>query len=144
MLSLFWYDETSPGTSLQGMIWTLPLIEYVGERKSGTLRLKMESTDRVGACPLAWVSHNTNRSVRHCIKKEKSSMRQVDITKEPVELFKILKFEGIVASGGQAKLVIGDGQVTVNGEVETRKRRKIMGGDIITFGDEELRIRLAD
>jgi ribosome-associated protein len=71
-------------------------------------------------------------------------MRQVDITKEPVELFKILKFEGIVASGGQAKLVIGDGQVTVNGEVETRKRRKIMGGDIITFGDEELRIRLAD
>lgn len=71
-------------------------------------------------------------------------MRQVDITKEPVELFKILKFEGIVASGGQAKLVISDGQVTVNGEVETRKRRKIMGGDIITFGDEELRIRLAD
>ena len=71
-------------------------------------------------------------------------MRHVDITKEPVELFKILKFEGIVASGGQAKLVIGDGQVTVNGEVETRKRRKIMGGDIITFGDEELRIRLAD
>ena len=71
-------------------------------------------------------------------------MRQVDITKEPVELFKILKFEGIVASGGQAKLVIDDGQVTVNGEVETRKRRKIMGGDIITFGDEELRIRLAD
>lgn len=71
-------------------------------------------------------------------------MRQVDITKEPVELFKILKFEGIVASGGQAKLVIGDGQVTVNGEVETRKRRKIMGGDIITFGDEALRIRLAD
>lgn len=71
-------------------------------------------------------------------------MRQVDITKEPVELFKILKFEGIVASGGQAKLVIGDGQVTVNGEVEIRKRRKIMDGDIITFGDEELRIRLAD
>jgi ribosome-associated protein len=70
-------------------------------------------------------------------------MRQVDINKEPVELFKILKFEGIVSSGGQAKLVISDGQVTVNGEVETRKRRKIVAGDIIVFAEEELQIRLA-
>jgi ribosome-associated protein len=70
-------------------------------------------------------------------------MRQVDINKEPVELFKILKFEGIVASGGQAKLVISDGQVTVNGEVETRKRRKMVHGDIIVFGDEQLQVRLA-
>ncbi len=70
-------------------------------------------------------------------------MRQVDINKEPVELFKILKFEGIVASGGQAKLVISDGQVTVNGEVETRKRRKVVAGDIIVFAEEELQIRLA-
>ena len=70
-------------------------------------------------------------------------MRQVDINKEPVELFKILKFEGIVSSGGQAKLVISDGQVTVNGEVETRKRRKVVAGDIIVFADEELQIRLA-
>jgi ribosome-associated protein len=70
-------------------------------------------------------------------------MRQVDINKEPVELFKILKFEGIVGSGGQAKLVISDGQVTVNGEVETRKRRKVVAGDIIVFAEEELQIRLA-
>ena len=69
-------------------------------------------------------------------------MRQVDINKEPVELFKILKFEGIVASGGQAKLVISDGQVTVNGAVETRKRRKMMSGDIIVFREQELRLRL--
>jgi ribosome-associated protein len=70
-------------------------------------------------------------------------MRQVDINKEPVELFKILKFEGIVSSGGQAKLVISDGQVTVNGEVETRKRRKVVAGDIIVFAEEELQVRLA-
>jgi ribosome-associated protein len=70
-------------------------------------------------------------------------MRQVDINKEPVELFKILKFEGIVSSGGQAKLVISDGQVTVNGEVETRKRRKVVAGDIIVSAEEELQIRLA-
>ena len=70
-------------------------------------------------------------------------MRQVDISDQPVELFKILKFEGIVASGGQAKLVISDGQVIVNGEVETRKRRKIMDGDIIVFEEEKLLVRLA-
>ena len=68
-------------------------------------------------------------------------MRTTDITKEPVELYKILKFEGLVASGGEAKLVIGDGQVSVNGEVETRKRKKIVDGDIIAFGNETLQVR---
>jgi ribosome-associated protein len=69
-------------------------------------------------------------------------MRIVAIAREPVELYKILKFEGLVASGGEAKLVITDGQVTVNGEVETRKRKKIVGGDTIVFGSETLQIRL--
>jgi ribosome-associated protein len=69
-------------------------------------------------------------------------MRNVGITREPVELYKILKFEGLVASGGAAKLVIADGQVTVNGEVETRKRKKIVSGDTIVFGSETLQIRL--
>ncbi|MFT7244199.1 MAG: ribosome-associated protein [Candidatus Azotimanducaceae bacterium] len=67
-------------------------------------------------------------------------MREVEITKETVELYKILKFEGVVASGGQAKAVIDDGQVLVNGEVETRKRKKIVAGDVIEFMDEKLNI----
>lgn len=70
-------------------------------------------------------------------------MRTVEITKEPVELFKILKFEGLVATGGEAKLVIGQGLVSVNGETETRKRRKIVSGDIIVFADDTLQVRLA-
>lgn len=69
-------------------------------------------------------------------------MREVIITREPVELYKILKFEGLVDSGGQAKTVIAEGIVLVNGEVETRKRRKIISGDIVTFADEELKIQL--
>lgn len=69
-------------------------------------------------------------------------MRDVTITREPVELYKILKFEGLVDSGGRAKTVIADGLVTVNGEVETRKRRKIVNGDIVTFAGEQLVIRL--
>jgi len=67
-------------------------------------------------------------------------MRVVEVSKQPVELFKILKFEGMVGSGGEAKLVIADGMVLVNGEVETRKRKKIMSGDIIEFGQDIIRI----
>ncbi len=70
-------------------------------------------------------------------------MRNVEITRQPVELFKILKFEGLVSTGGEAKLVIADGQVSVNGETETRKRRKIVAGDIIVFANESLQIHLA-
>ncbi|MFT5419736.1 MAG: ribosome-associated protein [Candidatus Endobugula sp.] len=69
-------------------------------------------------------------------------MRDVDINKEPVELYKILKFEGLASSGGEAKSAVDDGQVLVNGQIETQKRKKILSGDIITFGDETLRIRL--
>lgn len=70
-------------------------------------------------------------------------MKEIIITKEPVELYKILKFEGIVASGGEAKAVIDDGQVLVNGDVETRKRKKIISGDIIEFMDAKFKITLA-
>jgi ribosome-associated protein len=69
-------------------------------------------------------------------------MRTVEITREPVELYKILKFEGLVTTGGEAKLLIGDGQATVNGEIETRRRRKIVDGDVIEFRGEQLRMRL--
>ncbi len=69
-------------------------------------------------------------------------MKEIEITKEPVELYKILKFEGIVASGGEAKAVIDDGQVLVNGEVETRKRKKIVSGDTIEFMNAKFKIVL--
>ncbi len=70
-------------------------------------------------------------------------MREVELSKEPVELYKILKFEGLVASGGEAKMVIAEGQVVLNGEVETQKRKKIVAGDVIEFGEEKLQITLA-
>jgi len=69
-------------------------------------------------------------------------MRKVEIKKEPVELYKILKFEGLASSGGEAKWVIEQGRVVVNGLVETRKRKKIVSGDIIEFATEEFRIQL--
>ena len=60
-------------------------------------------------------------------------MPTITITREPIELFKILKFEGLVDSGGAAKAAIDEGQVKVNGEVETRKRKQIVAGDNIEY-----------
>ena len=68
-------------------------------------------------------------------------MHTIEITKEPVELYKILKFEGLVGTGGEAKLLIGDGQVTVNGEVETRRRRKMLDGDVFEFRDQTFKLQ---
>ncbi len=66
----------------------------------------------------------------------------VEITHEPVELYKVLKFEGLVTSGAEAKNVIADGRVLLNGETETQKRKKIMSGDIIEFAQRKMEIRL--
>lgn len=71
-------------------------------------------------------------------------MREVEINREPVELYKILKFEGLASSGAEAKMVIAEGMVEVNGKLETRKRRQIVNGDVISFQGEELVILLVE
>lgn len=62
----------------------------------------------------------------------------VYLTHAPVELYKVLKFENIASSGGEAKYMIADGLVRVNGQVETRKRKKINPGDVIEIDDIRL------
>jgi len=69
-------------------------------------------------------------------------MREIKISEEPIELYKILKIENMVASGGEAKYVISEGQVIVNGKVETRKRKKIFSGDIVEFGEKIIRVQV--
>ncbi len=64
-------------------------------------------------------------------------MEKVDIRSEPIELMKLLKYANIVQSGGEAKHVIKDGLVMVNGVVETALRKKIRFGDIIAFEDQQ-------
>ena len=69
-------------------------------------------------------------------------MHMITINFEPVELYKILKFESIVGSGGEAKQRIGEGLVKVNGEVETRKSRKMISGDTIEFEKRHYELKL--
>ncbi len=71
---------------------------------------------------------------------EAADTREVIITQSPVELYKIIKFENLAASGGDAKHLIQEGLVRVNGVVETRKRKKIYPGDIIEVHGWKLRI----
>jgi len=71
-------------------------------------------------------------------------MREVILKSQPVELYKILKFEGMVPSGGVAKLAIESGDVIVNGAVEKRKRKKMVAGDVIEFNGETIRLVLND
>lgn len=61
-----------------------------------------------------------------------------ELESEFVELYKILKFEGLAENGGIAKQAIADGLVSVNGEVETRKAKKIRPGDQIDFIDHHI------
>jgi ribosome-associated protein len=56
---------------------------------------------------------------------------------EYIELNNLLKVLNLVASGGEAKNVIKEGLVTVNGEVETRIRKKMRSGETFNFGGKE-------
>lgn len=64
----------------------------------------------------------------------------VELSKQPIDLFKILKFEGLVGSGGEAKAAIAGGLVILNGVVETQKRKKVVSGDIIEFDGVQYRM----
>ena len=57
-----------------------------------------------------------------------------------IELYKILKRENMAASGGEAKYMISEGMVQVNGEVETRKRRKAVAGDVVEYNGERIMV----
>ena len=55
-------------------------------------------------------------------------------------LGRALKAAGLVGTGGEAKVLIQAGEVSVNGEVETRRGRRLQEGDVIEVGDERLEI----
>jgi ribosome-associated protein len=68
----------------------------------------------------------------------------VAITGPFIELYKLLKRENIAASGGEAKYLISEGLVRVNGQVEFRKRYKTRPGDTISFQDWTVTVTSAD
>ncbi len=63
-----------------------------------------------------------------------------DSTADTIQLDQFLKLNDVVSSGGEAKHLIQDGGVSVNGEVETRRGRKLKVGDIVTVGSKKLSV----
>jgi len=59
-----------------------------------------------------------------------------ELQEEYIELYKLIKLLDLVDSGAEAKLIIAEGYVMRNGEVETRKRAKIRRGETLLIGDE--------
>jgi len=59
-----------------------------------------------------------------------------------IRLDVFLKMAGATATGGQAKLLIQGGEVAVNGEIETRRRRKLMAGDLVSVAGDEWEVAI--
>ncbi len=69
-------------------------------------------------------------------------MEEIKIREEDefIKLGQLLKKAAMVSSGVEAKIVIQDGEVTVNGEVDTRRGRKLYDGDVVSFNGETVRV----
>ncbi len=57
-----------------------------------------------------------------------------------ITLDALLKATGLAGSGGEAKMLIGEGAVRVNGEVDTRRGRKLRVGDVVVLGAAQVRV----
>ena len=69
-----------------------------------------------------------------------SPMRDVEIRGDMIRLGQLLKLSGLAGSGADAReLVLGNG-VSVNGEAETRRGRQLHRGDVVTVGDDSVRV----
>ena len=67
-------------------------------------------------------------------------MEKIAINTEFIKLDSLLKFAALVGTGGEAKFVISEGMVKVNGEVCTMRGKKICAGDKVSFADAEIEV----
>ena len=71
-------------------------------------------------------------------------MDDVPIRDESIRLGQFLKLANLIETGSDAKVVTADGLVTVNGEVETRRGRQLVVGDVVTLGPASARVASGD
>ena len=67
-------------------------------------------------------------------------MDKIEIHSEFIKLYAFLKLSGLAETGGEAKLMVADGEVLVNGEVCTQRGKKLRPGDTVSFGGETLEV----
>jgi ribosome-associated protein len=71
-------------------------------------------------------------------------MENIEIKTEFIRLDSLLKFAGLTETGGEAKTLIQDGFVAVNGEICTQRGKKLRPGDIVELAGERFCIRAGD
>ena len=71
-------------------------------------------------------------------------MTEITITTEFIKLQDLLKLDNLVGTGGEAKIVIQEGEVFVNGEVCTMRGKKIRPGDTVVYNGEEQTVSYAN
>ena len=76
--------------------------------------------------------------------KKKENSQPLEISTEFIKLQDALKFANLVGSGGEAKVLIQEGAVSVNGEVCTQRGKKLRPGDTVDFGGKKLTVAYAD
>jgi ribosome-associated protein len=69
--------------------------------------------------------------------------RELAIRGETIRLGQLLKLAGIIDSGSDAKALLASASVTVNGEREARRGRKLRPGDLVRVGEQDLRVASA-
>ncbi len=67
-------------------------------------------------------------------------MENIKIKDEFIKLGQLLKLAGLVDSGVDAKIVIQDGLVKVNGETDTRRGRKVVAGDVVEYRGNKIKV----
>ncbi|WP_041833965.1 RNA-binding S4 domain-containing protein [Actinoplanes sp. N902-109] len=67
-------------------------------------------------------------------------MREVPIGSDMIRLGQFLKLADLIDTGGEGKVLIAEGDVTVNGEVDTRRGRQLHPGDIVAVNGREAKV----
>lgn len=67
-------------------------------------------------------------------------MKEIKIKDEFIKLGQLLKLAGLVSSGIEAKIVITEGEVLYNGEIEVRRGKKVYPGDTVEFDGETVKV----
>lgn len=68
-------------------------------------------------------------------------MNEIAIRDDFIKLGQALKLAGLVDTGVDAKIVVQDGEVKVNGEVDTRRGRKLVSGDVVEYAGNSFKIK---
>ena len=80
------------------------------------------------------------RRARQAVGGYDGGVREVTLTDDGIRLGQLLKLAGVVDAGGEVRALLAAGDVTVNGEPESRRGRQVRRGDVVGVAGDEIRL----